>query len=252
MNQPRSAGDRFDRLLAEPAPDGIPGSHTAPELGPSRWARAAAGSLGVDGAALSLHDHAGLHTPLGSSDPVTTLAEQLQFTYGVGPSIRAHDTGQVIAFDEDDIARNWPQLHGSLVERTPLRAVFSTPLLPPLGPLIVLDLYTRDPDEMRGLDRDAVEEVVVRVTRAAIQELMGPGSTGAEIEWWRSPDALRRGRVWQAMGQVAVRLQQDTSDALAVLRAHAVGSGRVLDDVADEVLSGTLDVRELAAAPHPD
>src|SRR5438309_10182872 len=140
--------DRFEQLL-----DQAPPELAAPELLPSRWARAAAGSLGVDGAGLSLHDLDGLRTPLGSSDADAALAERLQFTFGHGPSLRVHDTGEAITFDEADLARDWPQLHDSLVAGTPFRAVLSTPLLPPLGPTLVLDLYLRDPSAVRSMDR---------------------------------------------------------------------------------------------------
>ena len=55
-------------------------------------------------------------------------------------------------------------------------------------------------------------------------------------------------RVWEAMGLASVRLEQAPADALDVLRAHALATGRVVEDVADDVVSGRLDARRLDPA----
>jgi hypothetical protein len=242
MTTAGNAPDRFEQLLEQSPPE-----LAAPELLPSRWARAAARTLGVDGAGLSMHDPDGLRTPLGSSDPDSALAERLQFTFGHGPCMRVHDTGEAITFDEADLARFWPQLHDSLVAGTPFRAVLSTPLLPPLGPTLVLDLYLREPAAARGLDRDEVEEVTVVLTREVVRAVAGSRS-GGEVPWWRAPGARARTRVWEAMGLLSVRLDRSPADALDVLRAHALATGRVVEDVATEVVSGRLDPRALDPA----
>lgn len=239
MTTAGGAAERFGQLLAQAPPE-----LAAPELLPSRWARAAAGSLGVDGAGLSLHDPDGLRTPLGSSDGAAALAERLQFTFGHGPALRVHDTGEAITFDEADLARFWPQLHDALVAGTPFRAVLSTPLLPPLGPALVLDLYLRDPADARAVDRDAVQAVTVALTREVVRAVAASGS-GVEAAWWRGPEARGRTRVWEAMGVLSVDLQRAPADALAVLRAHAVATGRVVEEVAADLLAGRLDAREL-------
>jgi hypothetical protein len=237
-----SARERFAQLLEQSPPD-----LAAPELLPSRWSRAAADSLGVDGAGLSLHDPDGLRTPLGSSDADAALAERLQFTFGHGPCLRVHDTGEAITFDEADLARFWPQLHDSLIAGTPFRAVLSTPLLPPIGPTLVLDLYVREPAAVRALDRDAVEEVTVALSREVVRAVVASGR-GEEVSWWRGPEARGRTRVWEAMGLLSVRLEQTPADALDVLRAHALATGRVVEDVADDVVSGRVEAWELDPA----
>ncbi|MGY1772518.1 ANTAR domain-containing protein [Blastococcus sp. SYSU D00813] len=225
---------RFLDALQTQVPDGLDG----PELLPSRLAWAAARALPVDGAGLSIHEGAGLRTPVGASDPRTALAERLQFTHGDGPCLRAHDTGRAIAFDLEDIRRNWPELHASLVGETPFQAVLSLPLAPPLGPTVVLDLYAGDPERMTRVPRDEVEAVVDCLTeelvRASESEDGGP-------RWWDSPDARLRAGVWQATGMVSVALRVDVVAALAVLRAHAFATGRVVDDVAADLVAGRLD-----------
>jgi hypothetical protein len=239
MTTAGNAPERFAQLLADSPPD-----LAAPELLPSRWARAAARSLGVDGAGLSLHDPDGLRTPLGASDDDAALAERLQFTFGHGPCMRAHDSGESITFDEADLARFWPQLHDSLVTGTPFRAVLSSPLLPPLGPTLVLDLYVREPTVVRALDRDAVQELTVALTHEVVRVVVASGR-GEEVPWWRAPGARARTRVWEAMGLLSVRLELTTADALDLLRAHAMATGRVVEEVAEDVVSGRLAAGEL-------
>ncbi|OMQ14457.1 hypothetical protein A7K94_0216495 [Modestobacter sp. VKM Ac-2676] len=164
--------------------------------------------------------------------------------------MQAHDDGVAIAFDEADIARNWPALHEALTTTTPFRAVLSVPLLPPLGPLVVLDLYVRDPERLRAVDRTEVADVVTAVTlemavaaRSSATAEPDPGRAGGG-----APDALRRARVWQAMGMVNVAHRLDSEDALALLKAHAFAADRVVDDVAADLVTGRLPLDALLPA----
>jgi len=247
MTAPLPAGTRFEHELREPVPDTMAG----PELLPARMARAVARALPVDGAGLSLHDPGGLRTPLGASDATAGHAERLQFTFGGGPCLRAHDDGTTIAFDEAMIIRNWPQLHESLVGGTPFRAVLSVPLLPPLGPLVVLDLYLGDREAMLRLDRDDVEDVVVALTRMFVGVMRDPAERADEGNWWSGPDARRRTQVWQAMGMTSLGLHLEAGDALALLKAHAFAAGRVVDDVAADLVAGRITTEELGDPPGP-
>jgi hypothetical protein len=235
------AAGRFLQALSEPAePD-----ESGLEMVPTRLARAAAEAVGVDGAALSIHEGAGLRTPIGASDHTTSHAEQLQFTTGDGPCLRAHDTGRAIVFDLEDIERNWPDLHTALLGETPFRAVFSVPLAPPLGPTVIVDLYARDLDTLTRVPRDDVEAVVLCLTEELVRTSGGVSADEGGARWWDSPAARRRSRVWQATGQAAVALGLDVVDTLTVLRAHAFATGRVVDDVAEDIVEGRLDPADL-------
>lgn len=234
------AAGRFLDALQDPARDGEDG----PEMAPTRLARAFARAVGVDGAALSIHEGAGLRTPIGASDATTAHAEQLQFTTGDGPCLRAHDTGRAIVFDLEDIERNWPELHAALLGETPYRAVFSLPLAPPLGPTVMVDLYAREPDTLTGVPRDDVESALLVLTEELVRS-SGAAPVDEGARWWDSPDARRRSRVWQATGVAAVALGLDVVDTLTVLRAHAFATGRVVDDVAGDIVEGRLDPASL-------
>lgn len=238
------AAQRFATALAQLPPPELRG----PEMLAVRLTQACVAALPIDGAGLSVHDVHGRRMPIGASDPAASLAERLQFTHGAGPCLRAHDDGHVIAFDAADIARNWPELHASLVGETPFRGVLSVPLPPPLGPLVVLDLWVREPATLPATDRDDVVQVTEALTRAMAATVTGAPATGAQHDWWDGPDASSRARVWQATGMVNVALGLDTADALAVLRAHAFTTGRVVDDLADDLVTGRLSLAELRTA----
>jgi len=240
MTVPGPAAQRFTAELDQLPPPELRG----PEMLAVRLSRAAVAALPVDGAGLSIHDLNGLRTPIGASDPTASRAERLQFTHGAGPCLRAHDDGVAIAFDEAAIARNWPELHAALVGETPFQAVLSVPLLPPLGPLVVLDLYVRDPQALPATDREDVADVTVALTRAMVAAALSAPMQEGRRGWWDGPDALRRARVWQATGMVNVALQLDTADALATLRAHAFASGRDVDAVAADLVDGRLSLDE--------
>lgn len=218
------------------------------EMVPSRLARAAAVAIGVDGAALSIHEGSGMRTPIGASDRITARAEQLQFTAGDGPCLRAHDTGSAIAFDLDDIARNWPDLHDALLGETPFRAVYSAPLAPPLGSTIIVDLYAREPRTLSSVPLDDVEAVVICLTEELVRASGAASADASGSRWWDSPGARRRSRVWQATGVASVALGLDVVDTLTVLRAHAFATGRVVDDVAEDIVEGRFDFADLRDA----
>ncbi|SNS51221.1 hypothetical protein SAMN06893096_104439 [Geodermatophilus pulveris] len=237
------AAERFDATLAS-----SPAHLAGPELLPSRLARACALALAVDGAGLSLHVGV-LRTPIGASDPQTAHAERLQFTVGDGPCLRAQDTGSLIAFSMEDIARNWPQLWGSLLEESPYRGVLSVPLPSPMGPLVVLDLYVRDPRTLTALDRDDVQQVARGTAEELSLTVTGPEFPDDGSNWLDGPDARRRANVWQAMGLVGIAFGLDAADAIVTMRASAISSARVVDDVAEDILAGRLVPADLKAAP---
>ncbi|MCZ2850999.1 hypothetical protein [Modestobacter sp. VKM Ac-2978] len=248
MTRPGPAAQEFAHALEQLPPPELRG----PEMLAVRLSRACVAALPIDGAGLSVHDPSGLRTPIGASDATASRAERLQFTHGAGPCLRAHDDGTAIAFDEGEIARNWPDLHDALVGETPFRAVLSVPLLPPLGPLVVLDLYVRELAALPTTDREDVADVTIALTRAMVAAALGAPITEGRRGWWDGPDALSRARVWQATGMVDVALGLETADALAVLKAHAFATGQVVDDVAADLISGRLDVDTLRLAAGSD
>jgi hypothetical protein len=79
----------------------------------------------------------------------------------------------------------------------------------------------------------------------------GPEFPDDGSSWLDGPDARRRALVWQAMGLVSITADLDAADAVAVasMRAAAIASGRVVDDVAEDLVAGRLVPSDLRAAP---
>lgn len=176
---------------------------------------------------------------LGASDAVSRTIEDLQFALGEGPCIDAHrDQCPVV---EPDLLRapepRWPAF-GPLVLEAGGRALFAFPLR--LGAVRVgaLDLYRDRPGRLTD-DQHADALVMADVVTEAVLLLQAAAPAGLLAA------ALAEGAdlhpvVHQATGMVAVQLGVGVGEALVRLKASAFGNGRALDDVARDVLVGTL------------
>jgi GAF domain-containing protein len=176
------------------------------------------------------------------------VGERLQEVLGEGPCLDAHQDGvPVLAPDLAD-ERRWPVFGPSAVGEGIL-AAFSFPLRSGVIRLGTLNLYR---PAVGGLDDDQHEDALV-FCGLAVAVLTSPsdwlatdtppGSSSLGLLWPApgSPTA----QFHQATGMVAAQLEPTMADvtmadAVAVLRAHAFTSGRTLDEVASQVLDGSL------------
>ncbi len=235
---------RFDAAVAAAvAEDGDgDGLHLLPE----RLARAAVRVLPVDGAGISVHAGRSGRTPLGASSPIASLAERLQFTAGEGPCMQAHAERQPVFVVEDDLRRRWPSFAERLLAETPYRGAVALPLQSALAGVCALDLFFTDPGEVARLDvfdAIAVGELMTNSLSDAV--IWTTWSESAGPDWLHSPAAARRAAVWQAVGALGMALELDAAEALAALRQHAAATGRSVDDVAHDLLTGTLSPADL-------
>lgn len=229
---------RFERELEAAARTGL----DAPELLPERLARAAAAMLPVDDAGLSLLEQGDKRVPLGASSPAAAVAERLQFTAGDGPCMTAQRTGEPVFATEDDLRRRWPGFAQLLFEHTPFRAIVGLPLQHALAGIGAMDVYFLRSEgiaEMEVFDAFAVGGLITSaLSEAAVFSDWTPADGP---DWLRAPAAQRRGKVWEAIGKLSLELELDTPTTLELMRAHALASDRVVDDVALDVLRGHLD-----------
>lgn len=235
------AGRFHEALIAADAP-GLGG----PELLPVRLATAAARVLEVDGAGISLTDPEGRRLPLGASSEDAATAERLQFTSGGGPCVTAQETRQPVFAVEEDLVRRWPVFADLLFSQTPFRAVVALPLRPALAGDGAIDLFFTRADVVTDLDifeALAVGELVTSTLSEAAVWSTWSAATGPE--WLHGPLPRRRAAVWEAIGRLGVDLEITAPAALALIRGHAYGSGRPVDDVAAELLAGRLHATQL-------
>ena len=104
-----------------------------------------------------------------------------------------------------------------------------------------MDLFFIHPDEVTDLDifeALAVGELVTTaLSEAAVWSTWSPA---AGPEWLQGPAPRRRAAVWTAMGGLSVDLDLAAPAALTLMRAHAYGNDRSVDDVAPDLLAGRL------------
>lgn len=174
-----------------------------------------------------------------SSDAVSALIEDLQYTLGEGPCVDAYaQDGPVYEPDLGaDGASRWATFTPPAVEAG-ARAVFGFPLDVGTVRLGALNFY-RDragplTDAQHG-DALILAGVAARSV-LAMQAKALPGTIGAELEL----GADLRFVVHQAAGMVAVQLEISVAEALVRLRAHAFANDRRLVDVATDVVARRL------------
>jgi len=220
-----------------------------PELLPVRLAQACVAVLPVSGAGISLF-YDDFRVPLGASDDAANCAERLQFTTGEGPCLQAVRRGDTVLAGPEQILDRWPEYGQELFARTPYDAVISLPLKITAQAAGALDLYLTEAPMLSRLSLADATAVQAQISTAfqLCQETTGAEqnpSGVSEPAWLHGPSAQHRTHVWIAMGMVTSRYELGAADALALLRAHAYGSGNTLDQLAEELISGEQDLAQL-------
>jgi hypothetical protein len=226
-------GDRLLRILAQLSS----GGDTVP--GGPRLCEVCADVAVMSGAGIMLMSG---DVPGGSvctTNEVSALIEELQYTLGEGPCVDAHNSDRPVL--EPDLADpstpRWLAFTPPAVEAG-ARAVFGFPLQAGAVRLGALNLYR---DRPGPLDSDQYADALVLAdvaTRAVLlmQVQAPPGALAAELE----AGANFRFAVHQASGMVAVQLGISVVEALVRLRAYAFGNSRLLTEVAEEVVGRRL------------
>ena len=223
------AGERLARILAELA--GAPGSARLCEVGAS--------VVGVSGAGVMLMAGDVPRGSLCTTNAVSNLIEELQFTLGEGPCVDAyhHDTVVLEPDLADPRTPRWLAFTPRAVAAG-ARAVFGFPLRVGSARLGALNVYQDRPGPLtddQHADALVMADVVARWVLDA-QAGAPPGDLATELEAGANLHFI----VHNAAGMVSVQLGVSLTEALIRLRAHAFSSDRPLDEVAAEVVARTL------------
>ena len=227
------AGDRLLRILAQ-----VSSASTAgPE--PARLCEVCAEVVGMTGAGIMLMTGDTQQGSVCSSNPVSALIEDLQFTLGEGPCVDAHKEDRPVLEPDlaDPATPRWLGFTPPAVTAG-ARAVFGFPLQVGSVRLGALNLYRDLPGPMTD-DQYADSLVLAGVAAGAVLAMQAdaaPGTLSTELE----EGANFRFVVHQASGMVAVQLGVTVGEALACLRAYAFGNDRVLTDVAEAIVARKL------------
>jgi hypothetical protein len=227
------ATDRLARILAGLAAD-TDGTSSA-----SRLCEVTKDVIGVSGAGVMLMSG---DIPTGSlctTDDVSNLIEELQYTLGEGPCVDAYHHDRVVI--EPDLshttALRWFAFTPRALEAG-VRAMFAFPLQVGTARLGALDLYRDEPGPLSD-DQHADALVMADVIANWVLEVQAdapPGTLADELENGTDLHFV----VHNAAGAVSVQLGVSITEALIRLRAYAFSHDRLLRDVAEDVVSRRL------------
>jgi hypothetical protein len=227
------AGGRLHRVLAElSAGEGDVWSS-------GRLCRGCVKIVGVDGAGIMLMSGDIPSGSLCTTNEVSQLIEELQYTLGEGPCVDAYRQDRVVAEPDlaDPVTRRWvgftpPALAAGV------RALFGFPMRSGTVRLGALNLYRA---WSGPLTDDQHADALVLADLAARWVL--------EAQAGASPDAVARELetgadfhfvVHNAAGVVSVQQGISVTEALIRLRAYAFSRDRLLADVAEDVINHRL------------
>jgi hypothetical protein len=227
------AGERLARILGLLSA----GGEAAP--GTARLCDVCAEVSDMSGAGIMLMSS---DVPVGSvctSNAVSELIEELQFSLGEGPCVDAYNEGRPVL--EPDLAD--PQTPRWLAFSPPAlaanaRAVFGFPLQVGAARLGAMNLYRDRPGPLSD-DQHANGLVLADVAAQAVLAMQADASLetlAEELEVGANFHLIEH----QASGMVAAQLGVSVAEALIRLRAHAFGHDQALIDVAQAVVDRRL------------
>lgn len=205
---------------------------------------------GMSGAGITVFDGDLARGSVCSTNQVSALVEDLQYTLGEGPCVDAHTLGFPVG--EADLAAptvpRWPAFTPPALSGG-ARAVFGFPVRIGTVRLGALTLY-RDQPGVLSDDQHADALVMADVAARSILALQAgapPGTLSAELDVRADFHLV----VHQAAGMVSVQLDVSVTEALLRLRAQAFATGRSINELARDVVDRRLRFGDPAAPDKP-
>jgi hypothetical protein len=225
-------GDRLGRILGELG-GGESTWHAA------RLCAVGPAFTGVNGLGIMLMSGDVPRGSLCTSDDVSQLIEELQYTLGQGPCIDAYQHDAVVT--EPDLADpetpRWFAFSPPVL-RAGVRAVFGFPLRVGTVRLGALNLYRDRPGGLSP-DQHADALVLADVTARWVLDTQAGAPSGVVAEQLEA-GADFHFAVHNAAGIVSVQEGISVTEALIRLRAFSYGNDRLLADVAQDVVARRL------------
>jgi len=204
--------------------------------------------LGVASAGLMLVGIDGNLRVMASSSEGMRVLELFELQAHQGPCFDCYQTGQAVSVDLSTARRRWPRFTPE-AEAAGFRSVHALPMRLRGNVIGALNLFHQDPAEMAEMDVEAAQALADVATIAILQHR-------AAIEAQVLNEQLHlalNGRIVieQAKGIVAERRHLNMEEAFYALRNHARNHRLMLVDVANGVIDGSFDLRELDS-PAPE
>lgn len=206
---------------------------------PARLCEVCADVMAMTGAGIMLMSGDVARGSVCSSNRVSALIEDLQYTLGEGPCVDAYEQDQPVL--EPDLAgvggSRWVAFSPPAVSAG-VGAVFGFPMRVGairIGAINVYRDHAGPLDDEQYADGLVLAGVAARSILAMQAEAL-PGMLGAELE----AGSDFRFVVHQASGMVSAQLDVTVGDALVRMRAFAFANDRPLDTVAEDVVARRL------------
>jgi len=224
------AGDRLHRVLADLSAGGTDVWSSA------RLCRECVKIVGVDGAGVMLMSGDIPRGSLCSTNEASHLIEELQYTLGEGPCVDAYQQDRVVTEPDlaDPATPRWVAFTPPALDAG-VRAVFGFPMRSGTVRLGALNLY-RDWSGPLTDDQHADALVLAEVAARWVLEAQAgaaPDAVAQELEIGADFHFV----VHNAAGIVSVQQGISVTEALIRLRAYAFSHGRLLADVAEDVIA---------------
>lgn len=202
--------------------------------------RACVAELPVDGAVFTAMVSDAARETLYASDAVADQTEQLQFSLGEGPCLQAFSTGRPVLIPDLAAveAARWP-IFAAVAADLPVGGLFAFPLQVGAISVGVVDVYRRAAGPLQASELARVLQVADLAALALLTARAGPPAEGLEVS--RAAGAGSDHRVvHQATGMLLGQLGVGAAEALARLRGHAFAEGRLIDEVAADIVARRL------------
>lgn len=206
----------------------------------------AAAELAVaSGAGISLMADGGHRGFAAASDQASRQLEETQFTVGEGPCVDAFSTGRPVLVP--DLAqihrRQWPA-YAAAAQALGVRAVFAFPIQVGASRLGVLDIFRDRPGAMT-VEQEGQALTFADVALMVLLDGQQRAQTGDLPQGLDQAPGFRA-EIAQAQGMIMVQLGISITEALVRLRAYAFGEGRLVSDVARDVVARRIRFDEVS------
>lgn len=200
-------------------------------------------------AGIMLADHDGTLHYVASSSERMHLIELFELQHAQGPCLDAFHTGAAVHSDlSDDARKRWPQfsVHARDVG---FESVSALPMRLRTQVIGALNIFSSSPTPLNVDDQRVVQALADVATIGILQER---AVNDARVVTSQLEAALEsRTMIEQAKGIVAERSQVNIDEAFARLRAYARTHNRLLSEISQEVIAGTLSTEVLVASAGP-
>jgi GAF domain-containing protein len=176
---------------------------------------------------------------LCTTNEVSHLIEELQYTLGEGPCVDAYQQDRVVAEPDlaDPLIYRWPAFTPPALQAG-VRAVFGFPLRAGTVCLGALNLYRDRPGPFTD-DQHADALVMADVMTRWVLETQA-GALAGTVAGALEADADFHFVVHNAAGMISVQEGISVTEALIRLRAFAFSHDRLLADVAEDIVARRL------------